>query len=406
MEELIVKYSTWPKLVKIVALCLRFIRRFIERYKRDFKNPTSNLYTLTEIRESRQFLIRAIQKKHYSIEIQDLRKGHQIKISSPIKSLNPFLDQEGILRVSGRLNNAPMEYDAQHPIILPKHQVSTLLATQAHVRCLHGGPQLTLFVLRQIFWIVNGRGTVKKIIHGCISCVRQKAKTSTQLMADLPTARVTVSKPFTHCGLDYAGPIAMKLGKGRGYQSQKGYIVLFVCLATRAIHLELVSDNTTIGFLAALKRFVARRGLPSNLYSDNGKNFEGADKELQRSFKKLSRDPTLQGYFFENEIVWHFIPPYAPHFGGLWEAGVKCVKHHFRRIVGTLTFTFEELNTILCEIEACLNSRPLAPFTDNQDDLSYLTPGHLLIGRPLLTVPAPTVLSLNENRLTRWQLVQ
>lgn len=225
-------------------------------------------------------------------------------------------------------------------------------------------------------------------------------------MSDLPTPRVTISKPFTHCGLDYAGPISVKLGKGRGYQSQKGYIVLFVCLATRAIQLELVSNNTTQSFLGALNRFVSRRGLPSDFYSDNGKNFEVADKELQRSFKKLCRDPTLEGYLSQNEIVWHFIPPYAPHFGGLWETGVKSVKHNFRRIVGGSTFTLEELMTILSQIEACFNSRPIAPFTDNPDDFSYLTPGHLLIGRSLLSVPSPTVLSLNENKLTRWQLVQ
>ncbi|XP_043485239.1 uncharacterized protein LOC122513069 [Leptopilina heterotoma] len=311
-KELIEKYSTWPKLIKIVTLCFRFIKKLIARIKGDSSYLNSSSCDVKEMRESKQFLIRTIQNQYYCREIQDLKGGRQVKSSSTIKSLNPFLDQDGVLRVSGRLNNAPIEYDAQHPIILPKHRLSELLARQAHLRCLHHGPQLTLYVLRQNFLIIGGRNLIRKLIHGCVTCVRQKAKTSTQLMSDLPTPRVTISNPFTHCGLDYAGPISVKLGKGRGYQSQKGYIALFVCLDTRAIHLELVSDNTTQSFLGALNRFVSRRGLPNDLYSDNGKNFKGPDKELQRSFKKICRDPTLEGYLSKNEIVWHFIPPYAP----------------------------------------------------------------------------------------------
>ena len=347
-----------------------------------------------------------IQNQHFASEIRAISNNNPVGRSSPLRTLNPFMDEEGILRVSGRLNNAPITWDAKHPFILPKHRLSELIAKQAHLRSLHGGLQLTLYLIRQQFWILGARNLVRNIIHGCIVCVRHQAMLPAQLMSDLPTPRVTPSKPFTHSGLDYAGPLLVRMWKGRGYQAKKGYIALFVCLSARAVHLELVGDNTTTSFLAALKRFVSRRGMPSDLYSDNGKNFEGADKELKAAFRVLSKDPVLQNHITQNNIVWHFIPPHAPHFGGLWEAGVKSVKHHLRRIIGPQIFTFEELTTLLSQVKASLNSRPLAALSNDPDDLNYLTPGHFLVGGPLLVIPEPSLISLQEYRLARWQLVQ
>ncbi|XP_051162143.1 uncharacterized protein LOC127282103 [Leptopilina boulardi] len=227
-----------------------------------------------------------------------------------------------------------------------------------------------------------------------------------QMMGDLPQSRVTPCVTFLHTGLDYAGPIMVRLGKGRGYQAQKAYIALFVCMVTRALHLELVSDYTSNGFLSAFKRFVSRRGLPSNLYSDNGTNFQGADRHLKQTFRNLSKNEEICNFISQDNIKWSFIPPAAPHFEGLREAGVKSIKHHLRRMIGTHTFTIEEMSTLLCQVEACVNSRPLGPLSNDANDLNYLTPGHFLIGRPLISVPEHTVLNLNESRLSRWQKVQ
>lgn len=288
---------------------------------------------------------------------------------------------------------------------MPRHRLSELLVAQAHSRSLHGGPQLTLSILRQQYWILNARNLVKQHIRQCVKCVRVRAETQTQLMGDLPAVRTTPSRPFNHTGVDYAGPLFCRLSKGRGHQAKKCYISLFVCLATKAIHLELVTDYSSEAFLASFHRFVGRRRVPSTMYSDNGTNFHGANKELQRSFMVISRDPDLHNTLSSNGTAWRFIPPAAPHFGGLWEAGVKSVKQHLCKIVGSNTLTIEEMTTLLVRIEACLNSRLIAPLTNDPDDLTPLTSGHFLIGGPILSVPEPSVLNIKENRLFRWQMV-
>lgn len=193
---------------------------------------------------------------------------------------------------------------------------------------------------------------------------------------------------------------------GRGKKAFKAHIAVFVCLSTRAIHLELVHNLTSEGFLAAYRRFTARRGLPTSLYSDNGTGFHGAERELYLAFKALNRDQELNSHLASDGTSWHFIPPSAPHFGGLWEAGVKSVKHHLKRILGCHTLSIEEFNTLLTQIEACLNSRPIAPLSDDPNDLTSLTPGHFLVGGPLVAVPERSVLELKESRLNRWQRVR
>jgi len=178
-------------------------------------------------------------------------------------------------------------------------------------------------------------------------------------MGDLPSPRVNPSPPFSHTGVDYAGPFSILPFVGGGQRPRKHYVALFICLATKEIHLECVEDYATTGFLAAFRRFVSRRGLPSHLYSENGTNFRGADRELQVVFEAVSSDPTLQVALANDGIRWHFIPPSAPHFGGLWEAGIKSFKFHLRRMVGSRTLSKTEFATLLCQIEACLNSQSL-----------------------------------------------
>ncbi|XP_017489493.1 PREDICTED: uncharacterized protein LOC108377740 [Rhagoletis zephyria] len=142
----------------------------------------------------------------------------------------------------------------------------------------------------------------------------------------------------------------MKAHKGRNAAPIKGYIAVFVCLATRAMHLEVVSDLTTDAFIAALKRFVSRRGLPSDMHSDNGTNFIGANRELMKSFKQMSKSRDVGSYMATSFINWHLIPPGAPHFGGIWESAVKATKFHLRRVLGETRLTYEEFATLLCEI--------------------------------------------------------
>lgn len=207
---------------------------------------------------------------------------------------------------------------------------------------------------------VRGKTLVKSWLHGCVRCVRWRAASVNQRMADLPTPRVVPSRPFQHTVLDYAGPLLLRMSQGRGSKSQKGFICVFVCFGTKAVHLEIVSDYSSEAFLAFLRRFVSRRGLPSDLYSDQGTTFVGADRALRELFDMVEKESRQIYEGVERlGIEWHFNPPASLYFGGLWEAAVKSVKHHLQRIIGDHLFTYEEMSTLLCQIEACLNSRPL-----------------------------------------------
>lgn len=168
--------------------------------------------------------------------------------SSPnkLKSLCPFLDKIGIMRVRGRLEKSQMDEQAKHPIVLPhSSHLTHLIVADAHEKTLHGGPQLMSNFLRSVYWILGARSLVQQYVRKCVTCARQRASVRNQLMGDLPSVRCTPARPFLHSGVDYAGPISIRTTKGRGHHAYKGYICLFICMSTRAIHLEVVSDMST-----------------------------------------------------------------------------------------------------------------------------------------------------------------
>ena len=338
-----------------------------------------------------------------------MKAGQILPKRNPLCKLNPFISKEdNILRVGGRLSHSELGWERKHPPILPHRSfVSRLLVRQAHVACLHGGSTLTSASVMQRAWILGRNRIVKTEIRNCIACQRVKPQLAHQMMGDLPATRVTPAKAFTSTGLDYAGPIQVRTTKGRGHKSYKGYIALFVCFTTRAIHLELVSDLTTRTFLDAFRRFVGRRGICKNLYSDNATNFKCADKELQAMFSAASDFYKEVATLLANDNTsWTFIPPNSPHYGGLWEAGVKSVKYHLKRAVGDTTFTFEELSTVLVEIEACLNSRPLGPLSSDVEDLHALTPAHFLTGGASGLLPDSAILDAPGKLLSRFHTMQ
>jgi hypothetical protein len=228
-------------------------------------------------------------------------------------------------------------------------------------------------------------------------------------MGELPSARVQPFRPFLTTGVDYAGPVSLRLGTPRSKIITKGYIAIFVCFATKAVHLQVVTSLSTEAFMAALRRFIARRGKPRTISSDNGTNFQRAANQLRDLYSQLQSTPEMtkvQDFLASEGCDWRFIPPHGPHHGGLWEAAVKSMKYHLRRTLGTHIATYEELATLLSEIEACLNSRPLCILLDDPHNQTYLSPAHFLIGQPLTQVPSIDYTNAKCNSLSRWQLFQ
>ncbi|CAG7826059.1 unnamed protein product [Allacma fusca] len=356
-------------------------------------------------------LVRLVQRREFHDEYQALQLGMPLPKKSKLITLHPFIDQHGCIRVGGRLQNSSnLPEERKHPLILPgHHRLTKLLIRHLHETYLHAGPSLLLHLLQNRYWVLRAKNNVKYYVRKCMVCTRQRAETAKQLMGNLPASRVTPSRAFLHSGVDYAGPLMLRPMKGRSNKLFKCYIALFVCFSTRAIHLEAVSDMSASSFLAALHRFVSRRGLPSEIFSDCGSNFVGASREL-KEFIKLTQSSDFNNQIAKSlslqEIQWKFNPPSAPHMGGLWEAGIKSTKFHLRRVVGERSLNFEELSTLLCKIEACLNSRPLCASSSDIDSYDVLTPGHFLIHDSLVAVPEPCYSHLKENTLSRWQLIQ
>lgn len=406
LVEILKKHSTLSKLIWNTAWVVKFCNLRKVKPPKEIGQPTAQ-----DLKDVLRCWIRYIQGLAFNDEVKRCKAGDELLVKSRLRKLRPYIDEHGILRVGGRLRKSELPFKAKHPIILPKNNYFTsLVIKQAHLYTLHGGPTLMSTFLSG-YWIFGRAEQIKKSIERCIVCFPYRCKPAQQIMADLPVNRVTGHRAFLHTGVDLAGPFITKTysGRSRGRHANptsKSYVVIFVCMATKALHIELVSRQTTAAFMACLRRFIATRGICTDMYCDNGKNFVGASKELREYYKQLIKDPELLMYVAETGMNWHFNPPSGPSFGGLWEAGVKSVKYHLKRLVGNNTFTFEEMATLLRQIEACLNSRPLCAISNDVNDVEYLTPGHFIMGCAPITVPEVSLLDENVSTLSRWKLVQ
>ncbi|XP_050076750.1 uncharacterized protein LOC126563931 [Anopheles maculipalpis] len=427
-NALFARYSAYGKLRRVVGYCLRFYANLRasksfpdERVRQipELKTIAGSVPSLTtgltltlttELQSAELRLCQLAQQDSFVEELHDLKRGKQVNTKSKLKWLYPYLDSQGVLRVGGRLGNANIPESTKHPIVLAaSHRLSTLLAENIHRQKMHAGPQFMLATIQQKCWLIGGRNLVKNVYHRCHTCFRNKPTLVKQAVADLPESRVTPTRPFAVSGVDYCGPFLIK-STVRNRAPTKAYIAIFVCFATRAVHIELVSDLTSTAFLSALRRFVARRGIVAELHSDNATTFKGASHEFHRIYRMLKTDEGDRREIFdwcaENQIVWKFIPPRAPHFGGLWEAAVKSAKRHLLKTIGVSSVTQENMLTLLAQIEQCLNSRPLIPMSDDPTDLEALTPGHFLIGSSMQAIPDVDLSKVSSNRLKEYQLVQ
>ncbi|XP_054084611.1 uncharacterized protein LOC128921342 [Zeugodacus cucurbitae] len=271
---------------------------------------------------------------------------------------------------------------------------------------LHAENRLVQHMVRQELYIPRLKPQIKKCIFMCKICTMHKQKMRKQIMAALPPERCNFALPFTTTGVDFAGPFQIKASMLRSPTLMKGYVAVFVCFTTKAVHLELCTNLTTEAFLAAFARFVGRRGFPSKIMSDNGKTFIGAQRATEKQFVDFIKQvsPDIVQKYAPQGINWQFIPPSAPHMGGLWESAVKSFKSHFKKLAGNYKFNYEEFSTLLTRIEGVLNSRPLAALSQDPSDFTALTPGHFLKGAPILATPEPDVETLSL--LNRWERIK
>ncbi|MES9884883.1 MAG: hypothetical protein ABW185_28910, partial [Sedimenticola sp.] len=369
-------FSSVNRLLRITALVMRFIGKLKKRC--DLKGPiTSN-----EIENAESVWISHVQRKHYLdvIDAVNLDKRHTM-----ISQLGLYLDSKGLLICRGRLENAEISDTAKHPLLLPKHDAFTkLIVDKTHRQLLHAGVSQTLSHTRQKYWIPQGRQCVKGVLRTCKTCQRYEGGPyKMPEMPALPKDRVTVSPPFTKTGLDYLGPLYVKTQSG----TKNTWVCLVTCLVTRDVHLELMPDMSTEQFLLGLRRFIARYGKPQTIISDNASQFKLASETIHELSKTVITDADVITYIANTGIQWNFIVELAPWMGGFYERLVGLVKRSLRKSIGKVCLTNEQLLTLLQEVEAVLNSRPLVFVGDDIDSSEILTPSHFLTLNPKIGIP-------------------
>ncbi|XP_055623484.1 uncharacterized protein LOC129766910 [Toxorhynchites rutilus septentrionalis] len=412
VNGLFLRWSSYSRLLHVIGYCLRFANNAREKARTRMSSdavPACRSLTVHQLEKAKIILIRLAQEDKFNSEIEHLKQAKSLRKQSKIRKLNPFLDSESVLRVGGRLRFSQLSFQAKHPALLPSnHPFTNQIAQYFHHKLLHGGGRLLLNAIREEYWPIQGRRLARSIVRNCFRCNRLNPEPAQQQIGQLPAHRVIPSRPFTISGVDYAGPLYLKPQHKRAH-AVKSYLCLFVCFVTKAVHLELVSDLTTQAFLCSFRRFIARRGRPAHVYSDNGKNFEGASNQLADLFiwqQKQTEREKIISFCTDEGIVWHFSPPKAPHFGGLWEAAIKVAKKHLFRQLGSTRLSFEDMCTVLTQIEAQMNSRPLLPLLEDPNDLAALTPAHFLVGTTLNALPDPDLSHIPTNRLDHYQQLQ
>ena len=377
------RFSDLNKLLRVTAYVLRFVQKPKEQQKGHL--------TAEEISKAEELWIKSVQRKLFQDEIRHLRDNKNASIPPLIRQFNLYLDKNNVLRCKGRISNSTLPQNSKNPILLPnKHVFVNLIISHTHERAKHCGVRDTLTTIREKYWILRGRVAVKKVLRKCVSCRKIEGYSYGSCPSpDLPDERVSEDPPFTHTGLDFAGPLYISQNKNKANAQDeehlsKAYICLFTCASTRAVHLELTRELTVCQFLQAFRRFIARRGLPATLISDNAKTYKAASKEVV----KIARSTEVQQYLANNRITWKFIIEKAPWWGGFWERLIQSIKKPIKKILGKATIDYDEMSTILIEVEGVINARPLTYVYDDEDTTSrVLTPSDLIYGRRITTMP-------------------
>ena len=397
------RYSSWLKLKRIQA----WVDRFIENCQKLKTDRMTGELSADELNQAEIKLIKETQSSYFPEEYESLKHEKVLSSSSKLLGLQPKLDSDGLMRSDSRLKHAKfLSYDVRYPVILPrKSWVTKLIVKEFHEKGRHAtGTNQTLSALSARYWIVSAREVIREFEKACAECRRRKAKACEQSMAPLPISRLKMSlRAFTRTAVDFGGPFITV--QGRGKRRAKRYLCLFTCLATRAVHLEIAFGLDTDSFLNSFYRMASRRGLPEEVYSDNGTNFKGADNELKLLVSQIDEDKITESAANKG-VKWHFNPPLAPHFGGVHEAMIKSAKRAISAILGNADINDEELMTAIIGAEGLINSRPLTYQSANPVDDVPLTPNHFLHGQIGGQFAPTSVDSTQFNLRKRWRRIQ
>ncbi|KAJ8706684.1 hypothetical protein PYW07_012762 [Mythimna separata] len=360
------RFSSYEKLIRTTALLFLF--------REKCRNRASQM-TVDLMERAEKTWVKQAQLDDYVEEVRLLEKGRPVPKSSSLYKLDPYVEDQ-VLKVRGRIRHAAVPDAKKTPVILHgKHPFTRLLVDDAHRRAGHANNERVVNDLRQKYWVVNLRPTVRATAQRCQLCRVRRATPVKPVTGDLPMERlVETQRPFTHCGVDYFGPMTVVVGRGH----EKRWGALFTCLVTRAVHLELVASLSTDSAIMAIRRMAARRGWPQVMHSDNGTNFRGADTELRAAYEEWAKEFVHFG--LSHRMRWKFIPPGAPHMGGAWERLVRSVKAALGATLHQRALKEEVLLTLLTEAEHSINSRPLTHVSVDPKDPEALTPNHFLIG--------------------------
>ena len=373
------RYSSLTRLLRVTALVFRAVKAF-KQLIADEPVPLDIQLIAEDLQHAEVSWICHIQTKLFVKELEYLRSNGKLPTPTYVQQFGLFLDDKNIMKCKGRINNSTLSLAEKNPIFLPaKHPLIKLLVMHVHQQAKHGRVNVTLTALREKYWIVRGRQTIKSILRSCVVCKKLEGLPyDSPPSPDLPACRVSDDPPFAHTGVDFAGPLYVQESTDR----------------------ELTRGLNVDSFLLAFRRFVGRRGLPASLLSDNAKTFRSSSKEVQ----SICRSSEVFRYLTNQQTSWTFIVPKAPWWGGFWERMVQTVKRSLRKVVGRAVLNFDELNTLLIEIESVINGRPLTFVYDDSEGISYaLTPAHLLYGHRLATSPSGNHFEVTStsNSLTR-----
>lgn len=374
---------------------LNHFQELLEATARSLHGAASqdNSPSAEDFRQAELTTLRRAQSDSFPIEVEHLKAGNPVRSDSRLLKLSPEWDQEKeLIRVGGRLRHSNLTPDTLHPIVLdPAHHITKLIIKAYDQQLHHPGAERVFAEIRRRYWILRGRQAVRKLQHECPECQKWRAKPEVPKMADLPPARLRLYRPpFYSTGMDCFGPLEVKVGR----RTEKRWGILYKCLTTRAVYIDLLSSLDSDAFLMSLRRLIARRGKP---YSDQGTNFKGGNTELEQAFSVLA--PLLKTQLASQQTDFHFNPPKAPHFGGVWEREIRSVKSALRTTLGVQVVPEEVMRTLLVEIEGILNSKPLGYTSSDIADPDPITPNTLLMGRHDL--PLPQVVYPESDLLSR-----